>query len=267
MHEPVKRFAQNRGAMATITCLFAFNISVSKGGLCEKHSHPCTEIVIYHRASGTLVQGGKRLGYRDGSVAVYQPPLQHGDECSKSGTHLCLGVTGCDAEMLPPGMYRANETVRLAAGHIIRELKRGDPVHQSMVECLSGWIVSELQRSLPSPKANVATPASVHVQTARTIFDSRFREPLSIGSVAQELFIHPDYLRQLFRQQLGESPIHYLLRKRIDYACTLLRKTDQPIKEIAARSGLENPYYFSRLFRKWVGQSPSEYRANGSVIG
>jgi AraC-like DNA-binding protein len=164
-------------------------------------------------------------------------------------------------------MYRANETVRLAAAHIVRELKRGDPVQQSMVECLSGWIVTELQRSLPMPDAIATAPASVHVQTARTILDLRFREPLSIGSVAQELFIHPDYLRQLFRQQLGESPIHYLLRKRIDYACALLRETDQPIKEIAARSGLENPYYFSRLFRKWVGKSPSEYRANGHAIG
>ena len=267
MHGPGKLFAQNRGAMATITCLFAFHIPVSKGISCKSHSHPCTEIVIYQDSSGTLVQGGERLPYRDGSVAVYQRHLQHYDECSKAGMHLCLGITGCGAETLPPGMYRASETVKAAAGYIIHELQRSAPVQQSMVECLSGWIVTELQRTLPLPKAQATPPASLHVQTARTILDSRFREPLSIGSVAQELFIHPDYLRQLFRQQLGESPIHYLLRKRVDYACTLLRETDQPIKEIAALSGLENPYYFSRLFRKWVGQSPSEYRANGGAIG
>ena len=209
------------------------------------------------------MQSKERLAYRDGSIAVYQPPTEHHDECTKSGTHLCLGITGCGAEMLPPGMYRANETIRTAAGYIVNELKRGRPVHQAAIECLSGWIVTELQRSLPSPKASDIATASVHVQAARAIFDTRFGETLSIGSVAQELYIHPDYLRQLFRRQLGESPIHYLLRKRVDYACKLLRETEAPIKEIAAHSGLENPYYFSRLFRKWIGQSPSEYRASG----
>ena len=249
--------------MATITCLFAFNLRIAKGNSGSMHSHPCTEIVIYRGASGTLTQGGKEMAYGDGCVAIYQPHLRHHDECVKSGTHLCLGVTGCGADRLPAGMYRANDHILIAAGQIICELQRGDSINQAKVEFLSGWVVTELQHILATASnENIAGNASsFHVQTAQMIFETRFRESISISSVAEELYIHPDYLRQLFRKQLGETPIHFLLRKRIECARSLLKDTDQSIKEIAAQSGLENPFYFSRLFRKWIGQSPSEYRA------
>ncbi len=252
--------------MATLTCLFAFHLAVRKGISCESHSHPCPELVIYRGAAGTLTQGGTRHSYQDGSIAVYQPGLQHFDECTRPGTHLCLGITGCGAEHLPPGMYRTNANMRTAAGHILRQLRHNDSLHRAKVECLSGWIITELQLALSAPSARKAPPTSTHVRSAKTILDARFSEPISIGSVARELFIHPDYLRQLFRQQLGESPLHYLLRKRMDHACELLRGTGLNVKEIAARSGLENPYYFSRLFRKLIGQSPSEYRMHGPLV-
>jgi AraC-like DNA-binding protein len=64
----------------------------------------------------------------------------------------------------------------------------------------------------------------------------------------------------MFRETFGTSPMHYLIRRRIEHAQELLRITDLPLQEIARRCGIDNPYYFSRLFRKVVGQTASRYR-------
>ena len=254
--------------MATATCIFTFEVATSRRYSYPAHSHPCTEIVIYTQCEGTLVQGTNRLKYRDGSLAIYQPPLKHYDQCEKPGKQLCVGVTGCGAEKLRSGMYKTNKEILNVAALLRIQLKQNHPLRQTKIDLLSGWLVTELFELLTPLEKHVvpATSHSIHVQAAKKIFDTRLGETLSIQSVAQELFIHHDYLRQLFCQQIGETPIHYLLRRRVECACGLLKKTDLSIKKIAEMVGLENPYYFSRFFKKWTGKAPSEYRGK-SVSG
>ncbi len=43
-------------------------------------------------------------------------------------------------------------------------------------------------------------------------------------------------------------------------AAELLRNTNLPISEVAARVGYEDAAYFSTLFRRLSTQTPSEYR-------
>ena len=40
----------------------------------------------------------------------------------------------------------------------------------------------------------------------------------------------------------------------------LLKETDEPIKEIAAKSGFSNVFYFSRMFRRFFGTTPGKLR-------
>lgn len=57
-------------------------------------------------------------------------------------------------------------------------------------------------------------------------------------------------------EKYGESPLNCLLRKKLDFADVLLYMTDLPIREIAARAGIDNPYCFSALFTRKKGISP-----------
>jgi YesN/AraC family two-component response regulator len=56
------------------------------------------------------------------------------------------------------------------------------------------------------------------------------------------------------------SPIDYFIKLKIHYACQLLSQSDMKIKEIADKTGYDDPYYFSRLFKQVMGKSPKEYR-------
>jgi transcriptional regulator GlxA family with amidase domain len=54
-------------------------------------------------------------------------------------------------------------------------------------------------------------------------------------------------------------------RTRLAYAATLLRTSDAPLAEIAARAGYGTPFSFSKAFKRTFGIAPGTYRgqANG----
>ena len=67
-----------------------------------------------------------------------------------------------------------------------------------------------------------------------------------------------DSLR-LFKRETGESLFQYLVRFRLEKAAGLLLQEDLPVREVAARVGIDDPFYFTRMFKKKYGVSPSEY--------
>ena len=64
----------------------------------------------------------------------------------------------------------------------------------------------------------------------------------------------------LFKIQMGNSPLSFFNRLKIEYACHMLKETDLHINQICFKVGFEDSLYFSRLFSRVMGMSPSEYR-------
>ena len=244
----------------SVTCMFAAEMTMADGQTCFMHTHACTEIVWYRGCRGWLPQGDERLPYEDGSLSIYQPWLSHGDECEKGGVQLCVGVRGASAEGLPPGMWRTDEATERVFGQIQQVLDSYDDWRQSRLDMLVAWLVMELQRQIASEPVHGAREP-YHVAVARQILDTRYAESLSIAKIAKQLSINVDYLRQLFVEWVGEPPLRYLIRKRLEAACDLLRLNQEKTTDIAARVGIPNPYYFSRLFRQRLGVTPTQYRA------
>lgn len=59
---------------------------------------------------------------------------------------------------------------------------------------------------------------------------------------------------------MGQSPVDFINRKRIERAQFLLLGEKAPLKETAEEVGFQDVYYFSRIFRKITGISPARYR-------
>lgn len=90
--------------------------------------------------------------------------------------------------------------------------------------------------------------------------EARLDQPVSIGELAEEFRLSQATLRRLFRKHLGESPVDFLIRRRMETAMRLLRLTEQPVKWIAFQVGYAGALYFSAEFRKFTGESPSAFR-------
>ena len=54
-------------------------------------------------------------------------------------------------------------------------------------------------------------------------------------------------------------PAQFLIRYRINEACSILKNSDLSISEVAVSTGFSDPLYFSRAFKKVKGISPRAY--------
>lgn len=208
---------------------------------------------------GTVYNDDRQAKYSDGTFFTYQPEAKHGIRNEKAGLQFCVGISGCNSEKIPFGVFKTSAVIEDVSSKIMVESRASNPFKDDYLDMLAGLLAIEILRITQNQETGRhALP--YHADAAKKILDSRFDEQISISELASTLFISPDYLRQLFRETFGESPMHYLIRKRIDYACHLLRNGDSSISDIARECGIGNPYYFSRIFRKIAGVPPSLYR-------
>ncbi len=99
------------------------------------------------------------------------------------------------------------------------------------------------------------------VTRARQIVLAFLYDPqLSVGSIARELQMHPDYLSQLFRTYTGQSLQAYISRHRCLRAAELLRATSLNIAQVSEAAGFRDASYFTRFFRTRMGATPLAYR-------
>lgn len=91
-----------------------------------------------------------------------------------------------------------------------------------------------------------------------------YAEKISLDQIAENMYLSPFYISKIFKSEIGESPIHYLIRVRMEKAKQFLESgTDLAVSEIAEQVGYEDVYHFSKLFKKTYGISPSKIRKKG----
>jgi AraC-like DNA-binding protein len=84
--------------------------------------------------------------------------------------------------------------------------------------------------------------------------------PLRVGDLAALAGLSAFQLDLRMRTLFGVSVGQYLVRARIELACSRLRLADEPISRIAQDCGYSDQAAFARQFRKSVGLTPSEYQ-------
>jgi AraC-like DNA-binding protein len=95
--------------------------------------------------------------------------------------------------------------------------------------------------------------------------DNNIDKPIFLKDMSAHIAVHPNYFSDLFLKYIGERPIAYLIRKRVEMVQFLLVTTEKSIKEIAISCGFHDTDYFYRVFKKRVGTTPGKYRANQLV--
>ncbi|MBM7676770.1 response regulator transcription factor [Gracilibacillus alcaliphilus] len=84
----------------------------------------------------------------------------------------------------------------------------------------------------------------------------------TLSSVANYVQMNPSSFSRKFKQQTGNTFIHYLTKTRIERACELLKNPIYQINEISNTVGYSDYQHFYRLFKKELGVSPERYREN-----
>ena len=129
------------------------------------------------------------------------------------------------------------------------------------VKCMS--VLYEIYYEMIRCKQERGAVSFRHPQIERICYDmqQKFKNPdYKVSGAARKAGISDVYFRRLFKEELGMSPLQYLITLRIAHAKNLITYEKKSVSEVASESGFSDIYYFSRMFKKATGFTPTEYR-------
>ena len=101
---------------------------------------------------------------------------------------------------------------------------------------------------------------AVIVNTLMKYLHENYMRQISLETISKSIYLSPAYISKVFRDEIGESPINYLIKIRLSKARELLLEGGHSIKSVARAVGYEDAYYFSKLYKKYNNISPSRVR-------
>lgn len=91
--------------------------------------------------------------------------------------------------------------------------------------------------------------------------EAHLDQPITLADLALRCNLSEYHFARMFRASLGLPPHQYLLARRLQRACQLLRLGDLALVQIALLCGFASASHFSNRFRQALGATPGEYRA------
>lgn len=247
------------------------------------HTHNFPEIGIILKGSGIYHYNDEYVPVEAGDILIFNPGVGHEsvigspEECRMEFfvgfTNVSFaGMRKNHIDLRDGGtMIHTQGKTRRAVFRICEEMEKEN------LERNPGWyfmlksslmqllliIVREQLGSAELSEADVEKPIEKRhlADQIADYLDEHYMERISLERIAQKMYVSPFYLSKIFKAQIGESPIHYLIRVRMERAKEFLEKDDmRSIAEIAEQVGYEDVYHFSKLFKKAYGIPPSKCR-------
>ena len=90
--------------------------------------------------------------------------------------------------------------------------------------------------------------------------ESNLKEHITLSDLSRLTYFSPGYLDAVFRREMGEPIISYLIRLRIERAKRLIMEGGRRFSDIAHEVGFDDPNYFTRCFKRLCGETPGAYQ-------
>lgn len=89
---------------------------------------------------------------------------------------------------------------------------------------------------------------------------AHYHEPISLQQLADQLFLSPNYLCNIFKHRTGMTIFEFIKLYRIETAKVLLETTTFRVYEIAEQIGFNNSSYLCRVFKEVTGININAYK-------
>lgn len=189
---------------------------------------------------------------------------------------LC-GFLGCDALPFNPVLVhlprrlviRRSEGERDRLGHLIALAAAEARDREAGSECVLLRIsellfIEVVRRHLTTLRAGqkgwLAGLNDPTVGRALALLHERPRERWTVEELAKSAGVSRSLLAGSFTEVVGQPPMAYLARWRMQLAGTLLRESRAKVSAVALEVGYDSEAAFSRAFKSWVGVPPAVWR-------
>ena len=193
-------------------------------------------------------------------------------------TRFVCGYLACDPQLsrvflggLPPlvkvhirsdatGQWLEN-SIRLSVAEPDTSRAGGEAVLAKLSEALFAETLRRYIALLPPEQTGwLAGTRDAEVGRALALLHRQPAHPWTIAGLAQAVGISRSVLAERFRHYLGEPPMAYLTRWRLQLGAQRLTDTSRSVAEIAAAVGYESEPAFNRAFKREFGQPPARFR-------
>lgn len=239
----------------------------------QEHSTPCFEYHAQIQGGTRWRFGSKTLDVRSGQAILVPPGIQHHlEEFTEEQTHhFALGLLPDKffpkMEGISTEIWREHPVVfsLTASAHelihlFVREMTQKSSFRVTAMDAAARMLSIEIHRAITvpiPPGQEILHPA---VAQAKQLIDDHPEADWPIPQLAKAARISPRHLSSLFKKELRETLHDYLLGKRVDLACRMLKDTPVSVTEIAFDCGFSSSQNFATAFRRRTGLSPSEYK-------
>ncbi|MBU9711597.1 AraC family transcriptional regulator [Evansella tamaricis] len=190
-------------------------------------------------------------------------------------TYLWIGFDGIKAEtsLINASFTEENRVSKFDCGetliHYVNGMLNASKLTYSNELKREGYLfmfLSALIQEKTDKKSNSQNPEvydypfHVYVEHALDFISHNYERNIKVIDIADYIGINRSYLTTIFKKSLKESPQEYLVKYRLEKACTLLKTTDLLVNEIAANVGYHNALTFSKVFKSYYKMSPKTYR-------
>lgn len=234
----------------------------TEGGNHATCAHGDFEVICFETC-GRLKADGQTFDCIQGDAVVIPPLIPHS---LQSGRAIRIIL---DKALLP-----LKTAVRIPADSATDLY---DAVNRALIYCRSdarrresvlsayGGLIAALIAAYTAPNGFSPAVNAVIEDVERHVSDPTY----SLESFIRTLPLNYDYVRKLFKKEVGATPHEYLTRARMERAKSIIlsgmtnRYSDYTVTQIAEACGFSEPLYFSRVFKKYFGIAPSLY-SNGT---
>lgn len=143
--------------------------------------------------------------------------------------------------------------------HKIMALDTYDEILQTLLQCTSRLCHSVVERKKMRFHSSV--------ESAKEIIQQEYHTQLTVQKLAKRVFLAPQYLCILFKQETGYTINDYITTVRITMSQKLLKQRNLKLYEVCEMVGYADPSYFTKIFKKETGTTPSEFRESGLTNG
>jgi AraC-like DNA-binding protein len=190
------------------------------------------------------------------------------------GTQFENGATDPLLALLPPFIHVKGEEgsaapwLQATMMHLVEELDSDRPGAEAVVTRLADILFIQAVRLYLDQHATaesgwLAALRDEQIGRALALLHTQPHQPWTVASLAERVAVSRSAFAANFARLVGEPPLHYLTRLRLNAASLRLQSSNDTLQAIAASAGYRSVAAFSKAFKRQVGITPGEYRRAG----
>ena len=127
----------------------------------------------------------------------------------------------------------------------------------SLQELLVKIVQSQTLKSVNEGKTKITNPILQHITT---LIRENITDKIELRKIAQNAGLSTSSLYRLFKNELGISPVEFVILEKIKLAKRFLSDKNIYIKNVSYEAGFEDSNYFIRIFKHYEGVTPKQYQ-------